>query len=275
MHDESGRVKPFDLASAAELKRRLLADLPPGTVPSRQRLCELPADPKGWFAVDPRYFKPGAAHEDHRFPAFAAPATVFADVLVPPAGEAIVAAVDVVLDAAAPTHARELELNVAVDSARVMVAAASRIHTGWRVGGPACAANLLHATDFMLKSEESKAEIARAVSALRQAGFELEPELERWQLAKAPSDADLVKARGILREAAPNVSLNVYVTETGARLDSLLAGSHFAVLEDAGSAPFAVVVRSGFGDGIYYWDELLANDRVVGYHLSFVAQEGS
>lgn len=230
----------YEIATVGEFRKRALENMPSGTRLERAVLGTLKPDPKGWFASDPFYFQPDRELEDP-FP-FKAPAKVVADVLVAPDGRGAIAAVEVRVSDATPTDRKELEVSMAVDKHRVMIGAASRARRGWKIGGPNCRANLLDG-DVTAEAERLKA-----------AGVDLDGPL---------SEAKLAKARSLLRRR--KVKLNVWQTETGVRLDEKMEDRVSVRLGD-----WAIVFRTGFGNGIFYWDALLNGKATVAWRMSFL-----
>ena len=263
------KISLYDIATVEDLRRRMLANMPEGTQHKRQVACRMSPDPAGWFAMDPAYFQPNAGGADSVgavFPALTGPARIIMDLLVTPEFDAVVAAVEINLRDEEPTHRRELDSNVAVDSRKVMIAAASRVEKAWKVGGPLCGVNLLHAHDLLMEKPESAREISLAVQELKDAGFALSKERSHWHFVGPVSDKDISEAREVLRKKAPGVDLNINRSETRAMIDSKLKSKAVACLEDDGELYAIVFSCSG---GIYWWDELLAQDQVVGYRMSF------
>jgi hypothetical protein len=261
----SGPIKPYEISTTGDFRRRMLENMPEGTRHESATLGTLSPDPAGWFALDPRYYRPEQPREETFL--LDRPVTLVVDLLVPPEGRPVIAALEVRLTEAAPTQQRQLESSAAVDSNTLMIAATSRIAAEWKIGGPGCGVNLLHDKDFALKTPEGKREMAAAAEALRKAGLPLELQGSWWELTGVVTDALIARTQQAMREH-PNVGVNINQSSTGARLKAAMQGQTSAVLDD-----FAIVLRTGFGNGIFYWDELLAGDAPVGWRMSFIDEE--
>jgi hypothetical protein len=261
----SGPLEPYEISTTGDFRRRMLENLPEGTRHERATLGTLAPDAGGWFAIDPFYFWSDRPPEE-TFP-LDRPATLVCDQFVPPDGDPMIAALEVRLGDAAPTQTRQLESSVAVDKGMVMIGATSRIAAAWKIGGPGCGVNLLHDKDFGLKTPEGKREMAAAAEALRKAGLALELNGSWWELQGVVTDEHLARAREVMKQH-PNVGVNLNQTSTGARLKAAMREQTRVALDD-----FAIVLRTGFGNGIFYWDELLAGDARVGWRMSFIDEE--
>lgn len=268
-------IQPFEISTTGDLRARLLAQMPPQTRLERQHVADLAADPRGWSAIDAPYYRPGeaAGRVGSSFDT-TAPVRVFVELLVPPTGRIIVASVEVRTSEEPPTDKRPLGDGVAIDFGQLMIARTDALERRWKVGGARCGANLLHASDFLGKKRATPRHLAAAVKALEATGVQLEQRapMQQWHLVGPVSDAQLELARETLKSLGPHVTLNVNQPHTGAQVRDALAKAVVAPLSEGGET-FGVVLRPGFGNGLYAWDELLAGPTTVGHRMEFISPQ--
>jgi hypothetical protein len=163
--------------------------------------------------------------------------------------------------------------SMAIDSASMLVADVPRLQRCWKIGGSNCRAFLGH-TQTQPERRQAK---EQAAALLTSAGFALERE-ERgaslsFRLSGELSDDEIGRAEAILAAASLGEWINVTRTQSLAELHAELDRTFVATFFDENLQPYLFAFPTGFGDGLYYWDAIVDQDRVLGYFCDFMPPE--
>jgi hypothetical protein len=267
--------KLFDVMPARELHKAMQAALPADVTFAWRHLGNLKVTTDKITVMDPAVYRPGQVlDEEERILDWSdKEAEIWLQVIARKNGDVLrVAAVLVsrALDSAANITKVQVGSS-AVDSAQMMVADTARLRSCWNCGG-------MKNKSVLGRAEEKpklKKEKERAAVFLANSGFSLTREERGKYLSFAfdtpLTDEQIANIRKLLKDAGINEDVNVIQPHSLAVIEQALDRSFGVSLSD-GDSPYLFAFKSGWGDGIYWWDALKQSEKLVGYTCNFMEE---
>lgn len=234
----------------------------------------IPLDGSEILTVDPRYyeanFENGEEAELGRIlPALqntAATARVFLEIMSAPKRPSYISAVQIMLENVASDDRRELKNGTPVDSARIMIGALSPLRRSWMV----CGENSKTSIEVSVKGKSMRPvrNILDALQKIKGVEFKEEKPGKYTFVGKLNGD-EIRRARGIVK-TSKDLATIITDHQSAVELNTQLDSSLIATVNDFNGNTVAIAFKPGIGNGIFFWDELAFENRVVGYYCQLI-----
>ena len=164
--------------------------------------------------------------------------------------------------------------SMAIDSASAAVSDYGRLLTECRAGGPLSHSCLGKGSADLPDQMQAR---KQAAAYLGKHGFPTR--IETWatgsiSITFSPglTDEQVTAANAMLAKAGFQDRAWIAGSHTSGLIEKGLTGAPFMHVDD-GRSPYLFAFKTGFGDGIYYWDGLWRGGQLCGYLCNFVPAE--
>lgn len=269
---EAPKLKPFAIMSNEQFRVSKMASLSPDTQSEWRLIGTLQLENSSLHVTDP--LQMNFSNEKWGGDTLNTPTSgavkVFLNCLVAPGRRTYISAIKILFEDLIPTQQQPHNLCTPVDSGRILISDSRRLRKVWQIDD-------LISVDILVRLFEREDLYHSANRALaefkKMEGVEFEKiDDDCFSFLGFMTDAEFIIAKRIEAESNGVARIKV-VPHSMEEFDEQLKTSPIGVLYDSDGIACAFMFQSGFGDGMYYWESLIAEQRRAGYFCDLLGEK--